>query len=111
MTEINKSQNNELQNGHRLISDSISDLLILRQEAVGEQIKNYIALLTKQLKELTRLIPGMSHAHQVNFPPTLAQPVRRPALLLHHDNFQENVLSETCKNMQNGECGMHKLEN
>ena len=41
---------------------------LLTKEGVDEQIRNYIALLTRQLKELTRLIQGMSTADGQIFP-------------------------------------------
>ena len=69
MTEINSSANNNFQNAHMSNPDAESEPRLLPQEAVDEQIKNYIALSTKQQESLTRLIQGMPWVHQVNFPP------------------------------------------
>ena len=66
MTEFNSSDNSDLQNARSSNNDSESESHILTQEAVDEQIKNYIGPLTKQLEDLTGLIQGMSRAHQVN---------------------------------------------
>ena len=42
---------------------------ILTQGEVDEQISSYIASLTRQLEDLTRLIQGMSTARGPNFSP------------------------------------------
>ena len=42
---------------------------ILTQEEVNEQIKNYSAIVTRQLEDLTRMIQGMSTSHWPNFSP------------------------------------------
>ena len=46
---------------------------ILTQEEVHEQIRSYIAPLTKQLEDLTRLIPRMSAAQRPNLYPRPAR--------------------------------------
>ena len=51
---------------HRSNTDSDCEIQASAQEEVDEQFKNYIAHLTKQLEDLTRLIQGSWHGHQVN---------------------------------------------
>ena len=68
ITGMSNNEINGSQNGHRKNSDSESKPHNLTQEAVHEQIKNYIAPLTKQLEDLTQLIQGISRAHHVIFP-------------------------------------------
>ena len=66
MTEMKTSDDNDFQNANR--SDSESEPHIMTQEAMDEQIKNYIAVLTKLQNDLTRLTQGMSRTHQVKLP-------------------------------------------
>ena len=72
MTGINSSENNDLLNAHWSNLEFDSEPHILTQEAVVEEIKNYITPLTEQLEDLTRLVHGMSRGHQVNLPPTVS---------------------------------------
>ena len=61
-----------------------SETRFLTQEEVDELIKSCLVPLTRQLRDLTRLIRVMSTAHRTNFPPgqlqvlILAHPVLRP---------------------------------
>ena len=71
MTDINSSKNNDLLNAHSSSLEFDSEPHILTQEAVVEEMKNYITPLTKQLEDLTRLVQGMSRGHQVNLPLTV----------------------------------------
>ena len=65
-------------------------------EAINEQIKNKIVLLTKLLEDLTRMIQGMAHAHQTSLPQTagsmlvLVQLVRR--LIIAYFNKSSCIL-------------------
>ena len=62
MTEITKTGNDDFQNAYKNNSVSGYEPLILNEEAVDEQICNYLAFLTKQLELLTLLIQGMTQA-------------------------------------------------
>ena len=73
ITEINNTENNDLQNAPVINSDSESETHMLTQEAINEQIKNYVALLTEQLQDLTQVMEGITQALLVNFPATIYQ--------------------------------------
>ena len=68
-TETTCSENNNLLSAHGSNTDSESGALILTQGEVDEQIRTYIALLTKQQEDLTWLIQGMPSAHWQNLSP------------------------------------------
>ena len=67
MNEFSSSETTDLPNAHRNNTDSESEECILTQVKVNEQIRNYIAPLTKQLVILTQFIQGVSTAYQPNF--------------------------------------------
>ena len=54
---------------HESNKDTESKTRILTQKEVGEQIRSYIAPLTRQLEDLTCLIHGMLTAHRPNLSP------------------------------------------
>ena len=58
MTEINSSESSDLLMAHRGNTESEYKTRILAQEEVDEQIRTFIALLTRQLENLTWLIQG-----------------------------------------------------
>ena len=62
MSEDKNSESNPIMSAKKIKTDSESGARILTQKEVDEQVKNYVASLTKQLEDLTRLIQGMSAA-------------------------------------------------
>ena len=67
MTEITKFGNNELENAYQTNSEPTEyEPQILTKETLNEQIKNYLAILTKQLEYLIMVIQEMSRVHQVS---------------------------------------------
>ena len=60
MSENNSLEASPIMSAHENITDTESETRILAQEAVVEQIGNYIAPLTRQLDDLTWLMQGMS---------------------------------------------------
>ena len=46
-------------NSSKNVEGGVSEIQTLTQEAVNEQVKEFIAPLTRQLEELTRLVQGM----------------------------------------------------
>ena len=51
------------------VEGQIPDIQTLTQEAVNEQIRGFIAPLTHQLEELTRLVQGMTTSRHPNSHP------------------------------------------
>ena len=70
MSEGNSSEANPIIIAHENKSDKECETHILTQEEFDEQIRDYIAHLTRQLEDLTRLIQGMSFAHRPNLSPS-----------------------------------------
>ena len=69
MNENISSEASPITNGNKSKTDIESGTLILTQEEGDLQIGKYIALLTRQLEDVTRLSQGMSTAHLPNFSP------------------------------------------
>ena len=69
MSENKSSETNYFMSAHGNNTGNKSETRILFQEEVDEQIRNYIALLTRQPEVLTRLSQGMSTAHRPNLSP------------------------------------------
>ena len=54
-----------------IVYAEVSEIQILTQEAVNQQIKRFISALTRQLEELTRLVQGMvTTTHPSHYPKT-----------------------------------------
>ena len=68
MNENSGSKNNPTMNTHDNDAKSETESRILTQD-VRELRKSYIAHLTKQLEDMTRLIKGLSSRKQPNFYP------------------------------------------
>ena len=51
------------------VEGEVSEFQTLTQEAVNEQIRGFIAPLTRQLEELTRLVQGTTISRHPNFYP------------------------------------------
>ena len=64
MNEIKSSKASDLLIAHGGNVDCVLEAHILTQKEFDEQIKDYIFLLTAQIKDLTRLIEEMSGVHQ-----------------------------------------------
>ena len=62
----------EIANGNSSenVEREVSEIQTLTQEAVNEQIIGFIAPLTRQLEELTRLVQAMTTSRRPNFYPT-----------------------------------------
>ena len=69
MSENDGSQTNALPKTNASNAAFASETGILTQKEVDEQITNYIAPMTRQLENLTRLILDMSTAHRKNLSP------------------------------------------
>ena len=69
LIEISSSEAIDFPNAHGDIVDSDSKARNITQEEFGEQNESYIAPVKKQLKELTRLIQGISNLYQTNVNP------------------------------------------
>ena len=67
MSESKSSEINPIMSAHENYVRKKSEARILTQEKIDEQIKNYIALLTRRLEDLIWLIQRMSTAHRPNF--------------------------------------------
>ena len=59
MSESGSVENYRADNSSANSDGEVPENRILTQEAVNEQIKGFIAPLTRQLEELTRLVQGM----------------------------------------------------
>ena len=59
MSENGNVEINRLNNSSENAEEEFSEIHTLTQEAVNEQIKGFIAPLTRQLEELSRLVQGM----------------------------------------------------
>ena len=69
----NKNKNNRFEtkliiSAHEIGTRNESEAPILLKEEVNNEIRKYIARLSKQLRELTRLIQGKPRAHRPNVP-------------------------------------------
>ena len=51
------------------VEGEVSEIQTWTQEAVNEQIRGFIARLTRQLEELTRLVQGMTTTRHPNYYP------------------------------------------
>ena len=69
MSEKDSSESNPFKSAHQSNTDTDSETRILTQGEVDDQIRNYIAPLTRQLEKLIRLIQEMSTAHRPNRSP------------------------------------------
>ena len=52
------------------VEGEVSEFQTLTQEAVGKQIRVFVASLTRQLDELTRLVQGMTTSRHPNSQPS-----------------------------------------
>ena len=70
-TMSNQSSREEIGNRRSLenVEREVPEFQTLTQEAVSEQIRGFIAPLTRQLEELTRLVQGMTTSWHPNFQP------------------------------------------
>ena len=68
MTGIHSSETNNILNAHGSNADTESEPRMLTQEEV-EQMRTCIAVLTKQLEDLARLIRGILSVHRQKFSP------------------------------------------
>ena len=61
----------EITNGisSKNVKGEVSEIQTLTQEAVNEQIRRFITLLTRQLEKLTRLVQGMTTTRHPNYYP------------------------------------------
>ena len=59
MSEDGSIEENRASNSSENFGEEVPEIHTLTQEAVNEQIKGFIAPLTCQLEELTRLLEGM----------------------------------------------------
>ena len=69
----NHGSSDEIANGvsSENVEGDIPEFQTLTQEAVNEQIRGFIAPLTRQLEELTRLVQGMTTSrHSNSYPRT-----------------------------------------
>ena len=69
MSEVDHTEKNALQNVYRSRPNSEFEPRVSRQEAVGEQNKNYNTPLTTLLEDWSRLLQGMIQTHAVSFSP------------------------------------------
>ena len=58
MSDNASIQGNITANSSKNIKGEVNEIQMLTQEAVNEQIRGFISLLTRQLEELTRLVQG-----------------------------------------------------
>ena len=67
-TMRNHRSTEEIANGSSSenVEGEVSEFQTLTQEAVSEQIRGFIAPLTRQLEELTRLVQGMTTSRHPN---------------------------------------------
>ena len=66
MTQIKNTENIDIQDMHRNVSDSDPEACVLTQAQVDEQIRNYIVPVSKQLEDLSWLIQRMKKlAHSI----------------------------------------------
>ena len=69
----NHGSTEEIDNGvsSKNVEGEIPEFQTLSQEALNEQIRGFIAPLTRQLEELTRLVQGMiTSKHPISYPRT-----------------------------------------
>ena len=68
MSEINKSEMNPIMSAHVNDTNNETEKRILTQEEVNEQMGNYNAALTRQLRDWNRLIQRMSTSYLTDKP-------------------------------------------
>ena len=59
MSENGSAEDNMAGKASENTKGEVPEIRILTEEAINEQIKGFIAPLTRQLEELTRLVQGM----------------------------------------------------
>ena len=71
MSQSGGVEDHRASNSSEYIEEEVPEIRTLNQEAVNEQIKGFIALLTRQLEELTGLVQGMVKTpHPSHYPRT-----------------------------------------
>ena len=69
MSENGSAEDNRTGNSSENIEKGVPEIRFLTQEAVNDQIKGFIAPLTRQLEELTQLVLGMvTTSHRSHYP-------------------------------------------
>ena len=80
MSDNDSIEENVTENSSKNVEGEVSEIQTLTQKPVNEQIKGFIAPLTRQLEELTRLVQRIVTTHhpdhypRTNFGTTLVQP-------------------------------------
>ena len=69
MRENGNVEVNPTSNSSENVEEEISEIHTMTQEAFNEQIEKFIALLTCQIEELTRLVQGIVATPHVNHYP------------------------------------------
>ena len=71
MSEERSLEENVIGNSPENVEGEVPEIHTLTREAVNKQIKGFIALLTRQLKKLTRLVQGrLTTPHPSHYPRT-----------------------------------------
>ena len=85
MSDHGSTEENITGNPSQNVEGEVSEIQTLPQEPVNEQIRGFIAPLTRQLEELTRLVQGIvttqhpDHYPRTDFVPLLVQPLISPS--------------------------------
>ena len=69
MSDHGSKEENETRISSENVEREVSEIQTLTQEAVNGQIRRFIAPLTRQLEELTRLVQGMTTTQHPNHYP------------------------------------------
>ena len=78
------------------VDGEIPEIQTLTQEAVNEQIRGFIAPLTRQLEDLTRLMQGMSNSRHRN--PRTELGTTSGTAMPQSDNCKEEQIQLYCLN-------------
>ena len=92
-------------NSSENVKGDVSEFQTLTQGAVNEQIRGFIAPLTRQLEELSRLVQGMTISrHPISYPETelgttfaTAMPQSDTMFYIYYQNLYQNAIYSNIK--------------
>ena len=97
MTAFNNTENVDVQDLHRSISESETQPCVLTREQVDEHNRSYVAPIRKQLEYLIWLIQRMKQTHPQHLPPRASISAKFAAAVTSFDNWYFLCLKEPKK--------------
>ena len=87
MTDFNTVENSEFPGSEGNSSDFELELNTLTYEQVEKQIKSHLALISKQLEDLTKLFHGIARTYQVSLTSTERSRIRTSTAGTSRDQY------------------------